>query len=76
MNEEEYDPLLSVAEQGYTPDTYILDLIRQAPNDNIMSSIRVVHDISKITPEEGMLIYDTSDNQMYYGASNTWNVIN
>ena len=80
MYEEEYDPLLEVADQGYTPDTYILDSLKQAYkayNDKLLTSMRVVKgDIGQIKPEEGVMIYNTTDGQLYYGASNVWNVIN
>jgi hypothetical protein len=72
--EDDFDPLLSVAESGYDPKSpkeVLDDLIMNIPKDFLATSAIAVSDINNITnPTAGQVIYETSTNKVFIHNGN------
>ena len=75
--EDEYDPLLDIAEEGYKPSVYTSDIldeiVKGIKSPQLANALKYVSDISNVPAgTQGDLVFDTSTGSMYFYNNGCW----
>lgn len=75
--EDEYDPLLDIAEEGYKPSVYagdvVNEIIKGIKSPQLVNAIKCVSDISTVPAgTHGDVVVETSTGNMYFCDGGCW----